>query len=133
VVGSGPGGLAAALAAARAGAGEERANAMGAAMPDPQSLSHSLNAEVFKYVADVLVQEAGVQPLMHQSLQLAPRTSHADRRGFCQGSKRPRTGISGLSKRGSSSYRASCGTVRRPGGDGLVSRTPAWLLTLTYV
>src|SRR6202166_4406777 len=92
VVGSGPGGLAAALAAARAGARtalidrngcfggnitqgggegfawyppehpvewegigiecEERAKAMGAAMPEPQSLSHALDAEMFKWVAD---------------------------------------------------------------------------------
>src|ERR1700732_1034003 len=99
VVGSGPGGLAAALAAARAGARtalidrngcfggnitqvgvegcawsrhehtvdcegigiefEERAKAMGAAMPEPQSLSHALDAEMFKWVADTLVQEAG--------------------------------------------------------------------------
>ncbi len=106
VVGSGPGGLAAALAAARAGVRtalvdrngcfggnitqvgvegfawyrheatvdsegigiefEERAKAMGAAMPEPQSLSHALDAEMFKYVADVLVQEAGVQPLLHR-------------------------------------------------------------------
>ncbi len=98
VVGSGPGGLAAALAAARAGARttllerndcfggnitqvgfegfawyrhaqtidcegigiefEERAKAMGAAMPESQSLSHALDAEMFKWVADVLVQEA---------------------------------------------------------------------------
>ncbi len=88
VVGSGPGGLAAALAAARAGARttlidrngcfggnitqvgvegfawyrheqtvdcegigiefEQRAKAMGAAMPEPQSLSHALDAEMFK-------------------------------------------------------------------------------------
>ena len=92
VVGSGPGGLAAALAAARAGARtalldrngcfggnitqvgvegfawyrhentvdcegigiefEERAKSMGAAMPEPQSLSHALDAEMFKWVAD---------------------------------------------------------------------------------
>jgi ribulose 1,5-bisphosphate synthetase/thiazole synthase len=111
VVGSGPGGLAAALAAARAGARtalidrngcfggnitqvgvegfawyrheqtvdcegigiefETRAKAMGAAMPEPQSLSHALDAEMFKWVADVLVEEAGVKPLLHR-LGVAP-------------------------------------------------------------
>ncbi len=111
VVGSGPGGLAAALAAARAGARtalidrngcfggnitqvgvegfawyrhehtvdcegigiefEQRAKAMGAAMPEPQSLSHALDAEMFKWVADVLVQEAGITPLLHR-LGVAP-------------------------------------------------------------
>ena len=111
VVGSGPGGLAAALAAARAGARtalidrngcfggnitqvgvegfawyrheqtvdcegigiefENRAKAMGAAMPEPQSLSHALDAEMFKWVADVLVEESGVAPLLHR-LCVAP-------------------------------------------------------------
>src|SRR5260370_6190415 len=111
VVGSGPGGLAAALASARAGARtalidrhgcfggnitqvgvegfawyrhegtidcegigiefEERAKAMGAALPEPQSISHALDAEMFKYVADVLVQEAGVRPMLHR-LCVAP-------------------------------------------------------------
>jgi hypothetical protein len=111
VVGSGPGGLAAALAAARAGAAttlidrngcfggnitqvgvegfawyrheqtvdcegigiemERRAAAMGAAMPEPQSLSHALDAEMFKWVADTLVQEAGITPLLHR-LCVAP-------------------------------------------------------------
>src|SRR5271155_3200023 len=111
VVGSGPGGLAAALAAAGAGARtalidrngcfggnitqvgvegfawyrhentvdcegigiefEERAKAMGAAMPEPQSLSHALDAEMFKWVADTLVQEAGISPLLHR-LCVAP-------------------------------------------------------------
>jgi ribulose 1,5-bisphosphate synthetase/thiazole synthase len=106
VVGSGPGGLAAALASARAGARtallerngcfggnitqvgveglawyrheqtvdcegigiefEERAKTMGAAMPEPQSLSHALDAEAFKCVADVLVREAGVTPMLHR-------------------------------------------------------------------
>ncbi len=107
VVGSGPGGLAAALAAARAGAKttllerngcfggnitqvgvegfawyrhektvdsegigrefEERAMAMGAAMPEPQSISHALDAEMFKWVADVLVEEAGITPMLHRT------------------------------------------------------------------
>src|SRR5580692_6765426 len=111
VVGSGPGGLAAALGAARAGARtalidrngcfggnitqvgvegfawyrheqtvdcegigiefETRATAMGAAMPEPQSLSHALDAEMFKWVADVLVEEAGITPLLHR-LCVAP-------------------------------------------------------------
>ena len=107
VVGSGPGGLAAALAAARAGvevtlverfgcfggnittvgvegfawyrheetveAGgigwefEERAKAMGAAVPESQSLSHEIDAEGFKVVADRLVEEAGIKPMLHRA------------------------------------------------------------------
>jgi hypothetical protein len=106
VVGSGPGGLAAALASARAGVAttllerygcfggnmtqvgveglawyrhpttidsegigpefEQRAITMGAAMPEPQSISHALDAEMFKYVADVLVKEAGIHPMLHR-------------------------------------------------------------------
>jgi hypothetical protein len=105
VVGSGPGGLAAAIGAARAGASvillerhgcfggnitavgvegfawyrhehtvdtegvgiefEQRALAMGAAQPEPQSDSQALDGELFKYVADVLVQECGIRPLLH--------------------------------------------------------------------
>ncbi|MEZ5714236.1 MAG: FAD-dependent oxidoreductase [Paracoccaceae bacterium] len=106
VVGSGPGGLAAALAAARAGvqvalverfgcfggnittvgvegfawyrhektveAGgigrefEDRAKAMGAAVPESQSLSYELDSEGFKLVADRLVEEAGITPMLHR-------------------------------------------------------------------
>ena len=106
VVGSGPGGLAAALGAARAGAEvtlldrfgcfggnitvvgvegfawyrheqtveaggigwefEERAKAMGAAVPESQSLSYELDSEGFKLVADRLVEEAGIHPMLHR-------------------------------------------------------------------
>ncbi len=106
VVGSGPGGLAAALAAARAGvevtlldrfgcfggnittvgvegfawyrhektveAGgigrefEDRAKAMGAAVPESQSLSYELDSEGFKLTADRLVEEAGIHPMLHR-------------------------------------------------------------------
>ncbi|MDR3496977.1 MAG: FAD-dependent oxidoreductase [Ancalomicrobiaceae bacterium] len=111
VVGSGPGGLAAALAAARTGvevtlverfgcfggnitavgvegfawyrheatveAGgigrefEERAKACGAAVPESQSLSYELDSEGFKLVADRLVEEAGIRPMLHR-LFVAP-------------------------------------------------------------
>jgi hypothetical protein len=136
VVGSGPGGLAAALASARAGARtalidrngcfggnitqvgvegfawyrheqtvdcegigiefEERAKAMGAAMPEPQSLSHALDAEMFKYVADVLVQEAGITPLLHR-LCVAPILENGVIRGVITESKAGREAI--LAKR----------------------------------
>ncbi|MCI0545397.1 MAG: FAD-dependent oxidoreductase, partial [Actinobacteria bacterium] len=106
VVGSGPGGLAAAIAAARAGAEvtlverfgcfggnitvvgvegmawyrhektveanglgrefEERASEMGAATPESQSLSYEIDSEGFKVVADRLVEEAGVHPMLHR-------------------------------------------------------------------
>jgi len=41
--------------------------AMGAAMPEPQSISHALDAEMFKWVADVLVEEAGITPMLHRA------------------------------------------------------------------
>jgi ribulose 1,5-bisphosphate synthetase/thiazole synthase len=105
VVGSGPGGLAAAISAARAGVKttlvdrygcfggviaqvgvesiawyrhegtidvegigiefERRAKEMGGTQKESQSLSEALNAEMFKCVADKLVQEAGVEPILH--------------------------------------------------------------------
>jgi hypothetical protein len=111
VVGSGPSGLAAAVAAARAGAEvtllerfgcfggnltavgveglawyrhertveagglaqefEQRALAQGAAVPESQSLSAEIDAEGFKLVADALVAESGVRPMLHR-LCVAP-------------------------------------------------------------
>ena len=105
VVGSGPAGLSAALAAARegvetmlverygcfggnitqamvgsidwyrhektVGAGgigvefERRAKEMGASQPDPEGMGELLDTDMFKFVADTLVQEAGIVPLLH--------------------------------------------------------------------
>jgi len=132
VVGSGPGGLAAALASARAGAHttlverygcfggnitqvgvegfawyrhpatidsegigrefEDRAKAMGAALPEPQSISHALDAEAFKYVADVLVGEAGVHPMLHRMF-VAPIMVDGEIRGIVTESKAGREAI----------------------------------------
>ena len=132
VVGSGPGGLAAALASARAGARtallerngcfggnitqvgvegfawyrhektvdsegigiefERRAKEMGAAMPEPQSLSQALDAEMFKWVADVLVDEAGVTPMLHR-LSVAPIVENGVVRGVITESKAGREAI----------------------------------------
>lgn len=136
VVGSGPGGLAAAIGAARAGAAttllerygcfggnitqvgvegfawyrhedtvdsegvgielEERAKAMGAATPEPQSDSHALDGEAFKYVADVLVQEAGITPMLHR-LVVAPIMEGNVIRGVITESKSGREAV--LAKR----------------------------------
>lgn len=132
VVGSGPGGLAAALASARAGvktmlldrygcfggnitqvgveglawyrhAGtvdsegigvefEQRAKLMDAAMPEPQSTSFALDGEMFKYVADVLVQEARIEPMLHR-LFVAPIVEDGAVRGVVIESKAGREAI----------------------------------------
>jgi len=134
VVGSGPGGLAAALAAARAGASvvlverhgcfggnitavgvegfawyrhdntvdaegigiefEERAKQMGAAQPEPQSNSHALDGELFKYVADELVREAGIEPLLH-CVVVAPILDGSDITGVIVESKSGRQAVLG--------------------------------------
>ena len=105
VVGSGPGGLAAALAAAREGVDtvlverygcfggnitqvpveaiawyrhegtvesegigvefENRVKEMGGSRREPQSQSEALDADMFKYVADKLVEGAGIVPILH--------------------------------------------------------------------
>ena len=46
---------------------EQRAHAMGAATPESQSCSYELDSEGFKVVADRLVLEAGVRPMLHRS------------------------------------------------------------------
>ena len=132
VVGSGPGGLAAALAAARAGADvtlverfgcfggnitavgvegfawyrhertveaggigrefEERAKAMGAAVPESQSLSYELDSEGFKLVADRLVEEAGIHPMLHRQF-VAPIVENGSMRGIVTESKAGREAI----------------------------------------
>ena len=50
---------------------EERAKAMAAAVPDRQSLSYEIDSEGFKLVADRLVEEAAVHPMLHR-LFVAP-------------------------------------------------------------
>lgn len=127
VVGSGPGGLAAALAAARTGVAvalverfgcfggnitavgvegfawyrhertveaggigrefEERAKAMGAAVPESQSLSYELDSEGFKLVADRLVAEAGIHPMLHRQF-VAPLMAGAAVTGIVTESNR---------------------------------------------
>src|SRR6202453_1320330 len=132
VVGSGPAGLAAAIASARAGARttlidrygcfggnitqvgaegfawyrhqatvdsegigiefEQSARPMDAAMPEPQSNSFALDGEMFKYVADVLVQEANVTPMLHR-LCVAPIVCDGVIRGVITESKSGREAI----------------------------------------
>ncbi len=65
---------------------------MGAALPEPQSTSHALDAESFKYVADVLVAEAGVQPMLHRTF-VAPIVEGDAIRGVIVESKAGREAI----------------------------------------
>ena len=73
---------------------EQRAKAMGAAQPEPQSTSHSLDGELFKYVADVLVQEAGVHPILHATV-VAPVIDAKVLRGVIIESKSGRHAVLG--------------------------------------
>jgi len=132
VVGSGPGGLAAAIGAARAGVNvtllerfgcfggnitavgvegfawyrhektvdtegvgiefEERAKSMGASTPEPQSDSHALDGEAFKWVADSFVEDAGITPMLHR-LFVAPIMDGDTIRGVITESKAGREAI----------------------------------------
>jgi len=132
VVGSGPGGLSAALGAARAGVEvtlverfgcfggnitavgvegfawyrhektvdtegvgrefEDRAREAGAATPEPQSDSHAIDAEGFKLVADALVEEAGIHPMLHRAFA-APIMEGNEIRGILTESKAGREAI----------------------------------------
>lgn len=158
VVGSGPAGLAAALAAARAGvdvtlverfgcmggnltavgveglawyrreltvdAGgiarefEERSFAMGHAVPESQSLSYEIDSEGFKVVADTLVTEAGVRPMLHR-LVVAPVLDGDHVRGVITESKAGREAILGrvvidASGDGDIAHRAGVATTLTP-------------------
>jgi hypothetical protein len=44
---------------------ETRAKEMGASQPDPEGMGELLEADMFKYVADTMVQEAGITPVLH--------------------------------------------------------------------
>ena len=155
VAGSGPGGLSAALAAARTGvkvtlverfgcfggnitvvgveglawyrhektieAGgivhefEERAKAMGAAVPESQSTSYELDSERFKLVADKLVQEADIHPMLHR-LFVSPIIEENTIKGIIVESKSGREAI--MSKRiidatGDADIASRCGAPLR--------------------
>ncbi|WP_428528371.1 FAD-dependent oxidoreductase [Roseibium sp.] len=158
VVGSGPGGLSAALGAARAGVDvtlverfgclggnitavgvegfawyrhertvdtegvgrefESRAREAGATTPEPQSDSDAIDAEGFKLVADNLVEEAGIRPMMHRAFA-APIMDGNEIKGIITESKAGREAI--LAKRvidatgdADIAYRAGAETQKTP-------------------
>ncbi len=55
---------------------EQRAKEMGASHSLPRSRSEVLDAEMFKYVADCMVQEAGIEPLLHSTAVDAVMDGH---------------------------------------------------------
>jgi hypothetical protein len=65
---------------------------MGAAVPESQSLSYELDSEGFKLVADTLVAEAGVHPMLHRQF-VAPIMEGAAIRGIVTESKAGREAI----------------------------------------
>jgi hypothetical protein len=71
---------------------EERARQMDATQDEPQSISQALDGEMFKYVADVVVQEAGVIPMLHR-LCVAPIVEDGVVRGVITESKSGREAI----------------------------------------
>jgi hypothetical protein len=100
---------------------EARAKAMGAAQPEPQSISYALDAEAFKPVADVLVEEAGVRPMLHRMF-VAPIVEAGEIRGVIVESKAGREAI--LAKRvvdatgdADVAYRAGAPTIKTPKAD----------------
>jgi len=158
VIGSGPGGLAAAIGAARAGVSvtllerfgcfggnitavgvegfawyrhentidsegigiefEQRAKTMGAAVEEPQSDSYALDGEAFKWVADTMLEEAGITPMLHR-LFVAPVMDGETIRGVIVESKAGREAI--LAKRvidatgdADVAYRAGAVTLKHP-------------------
>ena len=157
VVGSGPAGLAAALAASRSGVNvtllerfgcfggnitavgvegfawyrhdatidsegigiefEERAKRAGASVEEPQSDSHAIDGEAFKAVADDLVLEAGITPMLHRMFA-APIMDGSQIKGAIVESKAGREAI--LAKRvidatgdADVAYRAGAPTVKQ--------------------
>ena len=69
---------------------------MGASNPEPQSNSHAIDGEAFKYVADVLIEEAGITPMLHRTM-VAPIVEGGVIKGVIVESKAGREAI--LAKR----------------------------------
>lgn len=158
VVGSGPGGLAAALGAARAGVQvtlverfgcfggnitavgvegfawyrhektidsegigrefEARAKAAEAGTEEPQSDSYALDGEAFKVIADALVLEAGITPMLHRAFA-APIVEDGVLKGIITESKAGREAILAarvIDATGDAdvAYRAGAATIKTP-------------------
>lgn len=94
---------------------EERAKAMGAAVPESQSLSYELDSEGFKVVADRMVEEAGVYPMLHR-LFVAPVMNGNTIVGIVTESKAGREAI--LAKRIVDATGDADVAVDRPGKSG---------------